>query len=382
MLTIAHLITTLERGGAEAMLTKLVRAHAALGVRSLVISLTGPGFYGPELEREGIAVWSLGMRRGVPEPGALLRLAGILRREKPDLLQSWLYHADLLGLLAAPLAGVPRLAWNIRCSDMDMRRYSRLSRWLVKLLARLSRLPDAVLVNSEAGRRLHHDLGYRPKGWRVIPNGFDTALYRPDEGARREVRAELGLADDAPLVGLIARFDAMKDHATFLAAAERVARRHPEARFLLAGREVEAANPAFAAAATGALAGRTFLLGPRADVPRLMAALDLCCLSSAFGEGFPNVIGEAMACGVPCVATDVGDAGRVIGDTGRVVAPGNPAALAEALDDLLELAPDARRHLGEAARRRIESEFSIATVAGRYLEIYRELTGIRAGITG
>ena len=151
MPTIAHLITTLERGGAETMLAKLVLAHRALGMRSLVISLTGPGVYGPELAREGIAVWSLGMRRGVPEPGALIRLIGILRREKPDLLQSWLYHADLLGLLAAPLAGVPRLAWNLRCSDMDMRRYSRLSRWLVGLLARLSRFPDAVVVNSEAG---------------------------------------------------------------------------------------------------------------------------------------------------------------------------------------------------------------------------------------
>ncbi len=375
MSTIAHLITTLERGGAEAMLSKLVRVQATQGVRPVVISLTGAGAYGPELERAGIAVWSLGMRRGVPEPMALFRLIGILRREKPQLLQTWLYHADLLGLLAAPLAGVPRLCWNLRCSDMDRRGYSRLSRWLPRLLACFSGRPDAVLVNSEAGRRLHHQLGYRPRRWQVIANGFDTDLYRPDPAARREVRASLAVPDDALVVGLIARFDPMKDHATFLAAAERVARRHPDARFVLVGRDVEAGNPAFAAAATGQLAGRVSLLGIRSDMPRLMAGLDICCLSSAFGEGFPNVIGEAMACGVPCVATDVGDAGWIIGDTGRVVPPVNPTALAEALDDLLELPPDGRQRLGAAARRRIEENFSIGIIAGQYREVYSALMG-------
>ena len=374
MPAIAHLITTLERGGAEAMLAKLVRAHQRMGVRSLVISLTGPGVYGPELASEGIAVHALGMRRGVPEPGALLRLVTLLRRERPDLLQSWLYHADLLALLAAPLAGVPRLAWNIRCSDMDMRRYSRLSRWLVQGLARLSRLPDAVVVNSEAGRLLHHGLGYRPRRWETIANGFDTERFRPDPATRQAVRAELGLDDEALAVGLIARFDAMKDHATFLDAAERVAKRHPRARFVLAGLGVEPANPAFAAAASGALAGRASLLGPRGDVPRLMTGLDLCCLSSAFGEGFPNVLGEAMACGLPCAATDVGDARLILGDTGRVAAPGNPAALAEALDDLLDL-PDAERHrLGAAARSRIEERYALDIIARRYLDLYRDLT--------
>ena len=377
MLTVAHLITTLERGGAEAMLTKLAKAHAGQGVRPLVISLTGPGIYGPELEAAGIPVWSLGLRRGAPEPGALLKLVGILRREKPDLLQSWLYHADLLALLAAPLAGVRRLAWNIRCSDMDMRRYSRLSRWLVALLARLSRLPDAVVVNSEAGRLLHHELGYRPKRWVTLANGFDTGRFRPDTEARRDVRAELGLPGDALAVGLIARVDPMKDHATFLAAAERVARRHPRARFVLAGLGVEPANPAFAAASAGALAGRVSLLGPRGDMPRLLAALDLGCLSSAFGEGFPNVIGEAMACGLPCVATDVGDSGRIIADTGRVVPPANPAALAEALDDLLDLPEDERHRLGAAARQRIQEHYALDIIAGRYLELYRDLTSVR-----
>ncbi len=373
MLTVAHLITTLERGGAETMLAKLVRAQASLGVRSLIISLTGPGIYGPELEREGFVVRSLGMRRGIPEPTALIRLVSILRRERPLILQSWLYHADLLALLAAPLAGVPKLCWNIRCSDMDMSHYSWLSCRLLKLLARLSDRPDAVLVNSEAGLKLHHQLGYRPRSWQVIANGFDVEHYRPDPEARREIRSELGLSEDHLAIGLIARFDPMKDHAGFLTAATQVAQRLPLARFVLAGREIEPVNPALAAASLGALAGRVSLLGPRSDVPRLMAALDVCCLGSAFGEGFPNVVGEAMACGVPCVATDVGDARRIIDKTGRVVPPANPTAMAAALIDLLSSPAETRRQLGIAARKRIEEEFSIEIIAHRYFELYRSL---------
>ena len=243
-----------------------------------------------------------------------------------------------------------------------------------RLLARFSGCPAVVLVNSEAGRLRHHALGYRPKRWQVIANGFDVGHYHPDPATGRQVRAELGVPDDALVVGLIARFDPMKDHAGFLDAAGRVARRHPRVRFVLAGRQVCPENPAFAAAVAGSLAGRVSLLGERGDIARLMAAFDICCLSSAFGEGFPNVIGEAMACGVPCVATDVGDAGRIIGDTGRVVPPGNPAALAEALDDILELSPEARGQLGALARQRIVDEFSIDGIALQYVDVYRALS--------
>ncbi len=373
MSIILHIITTLERGGAEAMLVKLVRNLAPLGMRSVVVSLTGPGVYGPELELLGVPVWSLGLRRGLPDPVALIKLVGIIRRERPDLVQTWLYHADLLGLIAARLAGVRPVCWNIRCSDMDMHHYSRLSRWLPRLLGQLSRQPEAVLVNSQSGQRYHHELGYRPRAWHFVPNGFDLEVFRPNEDARAELRRELGLVSGTPLVGLIARFDPMKAHADFLAAAEIVARRHPAVRFVLAGLGIEPGNPALAAAGTGALAGRVSLLGLRGDVPKIMAALDICCLSSAFGEGFPNVLGEAMACGVPCVATDVGDAAWILGDTGRVVPPQAPMALAAALDDLLAGGPNLWRPLGDAARRRIEENFSLSGVAHTYYDLYAGL---------
>ncbi len=377
MTTILHIITSLERGGAEAMLVKLVAGLAPLVVRSAVVSLTGPGVYGPVLEEMGVPVWSLGLSRAVPDPAALVRLVGILRRSRPDLVQTWLYHADLMGLLAARLAGVRPLCWNIRCSDMDMSHYSWRSRLLPRLLGRLSRQPDAILVNSEAGMRAHRALGYHPRAWHVIPNGFDTTRYFPSESARAQIRGELCLTDETPLIGLIARFDPMKDHTTFLAAAALVAHSQPRAHFLLAGLGVVPNNPAFRATLTGDLAGRVHLLGPRDDIPRIMAALDLCCLSS-ISESFPNVLGEAMACGVPCVATDVGASALIIGDTGTVVPPACPEALAAALDAAVAGGPALWRKWGAAARFRVEQNFSMAVVAKHYRDVYAGLLSAHA----
>ena len=376
MPTILHIITTLERGGAEAMLVKMVGGLAPLGMRSAVVSLTGPGVYGPVLEAMGAPVWSLGLSRALPNPATLMQLRSILRQVQPDLVQTWLYHADLLGLLAARLAGVRPVCWNIRCADMDMSHYSWLTRLLPRLLARLSRQPEAVLVNSQAGLNAHRALGYRPRVWQVIPNGFDTALYRPDPVARAQLRAELGVPDEAPLIGLIARFDPMKDHATFLAAAALLATRRPDARFVLVGRGIEPGNPALAAALGEPLAGRTHLLGARDDVPRIMASLDLGCLSS-ISESFPNVLGEAMACGVPCVATDVGDSAWILGETGRVAPPRDPAALAAALEVVLDGGPPLWCRLGNAARQRVEETFSLPVIARRYRDVYAGLLAAR-----
>ena len=375
-MTILHIITSLERGGAETMLAKLTKAMMPLGVRSVVVSLTGAGVYGAELERAGIRVISLEMRRGFFNPMALFRLIGILKQERPDLIQTWLYHADLLGLVAAKLAGLGPLCWNIRCSDMDMTHYSRLSRWLPRLLGFLSRWPDAVLANSHAGQKIHQQLGYRPRAWYVIPNGFDTEQFRPDARAREEMRAALGVAADAPVIGLVARFDPMKDHQTFLAAARILASRHPSAVFVLAGKGVEPGNPAFADALRGGVAGRMLLLGERTDIPQLMNAFDICCLSS-LTEGFPNVLGEAMACGVPCVSTDVGDAAWLISDTGLITPPHDPVVLAAAMASLLTLKPEERRQLGSRARQRIVDEFSLPVIARRYYDVYAELVNRR-----
>jgi glycosyltransferase involved in cell wall biosynthesis len=199
--------------------------------------------------------------------------------------------------------------------------------------------------------------------------------FRPAQESGRRIRRELGLNNDAILVGLIARYHPMKDHGTFLRAAGLVAKKHPEARFLLAGRAVASNTPDLTRALSEhGIHGRAFLLGERVDMPEINAALDIACSSSQYGEGFSNAVGEAMACGVPCVVTDVGDSARIVGTTGLVTSPGDALALADAIGQLIEGGPTLRRRLGDAARQRIENEFSLKAVSQRYRELCETLT--------
>jgi glycosyltransferase involved in cell wall biosynthesis len=376
MITVVHLITGLETGGAERMLARLVARADAGCCRSVVVSLADAGPAAAPIVEAGIECIGLGMNRAAPDPRGLFRLVRLLRQARPDIVQTWLYHADLMGLIAARLAPAPALLWNLRCSDARLR---PLPAALRRLLARLSAIPDAVLVNSQAGRRFHEGTGYRPRRWEYVPNGFDTAELAPDIAARARLRAELGLPDAAVAIGLPARFHPMKDHATFMAAAKMLAGIHPEVRFVLAGAGTEAANPAFARllAASG-VAERVLALGERRDMRAFYAALDIATLCSAWGEGFPNVLGEAMACGVPCVATDIGDAADLLRDTGLVVAPRDPAALAAAWRSLIMDGAEPRRARGLAARARIRRDYELDAVVGRYLALYEELAARRA----
>jgi glycosyltransferase involved in cell wall biosynthesis len=265
------------------------------------------------------------------------------------------------------------LCWNIRCSDMDMSRYSHLSRLVLRVLAGLSGCPDLVVVNSEAGRRLHEKLGYSPRRWEIVPNGFDLNRFHPDAAARRSLREELSIAPDSLLIGLVARHDPMKDHQTFLEAAGLVARERSDVHFVLVGHGINRHNAQLAELISRlALEEQIHLLDERGDIPRLMAALDILALSS-LGEGFPNVVGEAMACGIPCVVTDVGDAADVVGETGIVVPPRDPKAMADAWKKLLGLPASKRQSLGRDARRRVEDSFSIQSVARRYEQLYRDM---------
>lgn len=373
---ILHVITGLNTGGAEAMLAKLVAGSDRRRFESRVLSLLAPGPMAVRILESGVRVESLGLVRGAPTPGALLRAVAAMRRFRPDVVQTWLYHADLLGLVAARLAGVRRVAWNIRCSDMELDKYRRLTRATLRLNAWLSRFPDVVLANSRVAVEHHRRLGFAPRRFEIIPNGFDTGLFRPDPAARAALRAEWGIPGDAPVAGMVARFDPMKDHATFFAAAAELVRSAPGAHFVLCGDGVEEGNRELAALAQGAgLAGAVRLLGRREDVPRVMAALDVHVLSSCFGEGFPNVVGEAMSCGAPCVVTAVGDAAEVVGDAGVAVPPRNPRALAMALRSVLSMRPEQRAELSRKARQRILDEYALDAVVRRYEEVYAGLAG-------
>jgi glycosyltransferase involved in cell wall biosynthesis len=298
----------------------------------------------------------------------------LLRERRPDVLQTWLYHADLMGLAAAALSGVDTVVWNIRASNLDLSHSRVQSRWTRWACARLSARPRAVVVNANAGRVAHHALGYRPREWVVIPNGVDVQSFRPDPAARVAVRAELGIPADAPVVGLIARWDPAKDHRTFLAAATRLAATRPDARFVLVGEGVTLANPDLAAlAARLAPHLDPLALGRRDDVARIAAAFDVATCSST-SEGFPHAVVESMACGVPCVVTDVGDAADIVGDTGIVVPPRDPTALAGAWADLLGAEAHVRAALGEGARARVVARYTLERMVDAYERLYERLS--------
>ncbi len=372
---IVHVITGTGLGGAEVMLDTVLRALRP-GYASQVVSLQPLGPVGERMRDRGVAIESIGMRAGVPDPRAVLRLARRLRRIGPDLVHTWMYHADLVGGIAARLAGVRRVAWAIHNSTLDPKVVKASTRAVVRACAALStRVPDRILCCSDVARGIHVGYGYPADRFEVIPNGLDVRRFSPDPAARGAVRAELGVAPDAPLVGLVARWDPQKNHAGFLRAAAAVLARRPAARFVLAGTRIDDANPGLAALVrANGLGDAVRLLGPRNDVPRVMAALDLLVSASGYGEAFPIVLGEAMACGVPCVATDVGDSSLIVADTGRIVPPCDDGALADAIDALLAQPAEVRSALGERARDRIAANFDIERVARRYEAFYDHLT--------
>jgi glycosyltransferase involved in cell wall biosynthesis len=376
MITIVHLITGLETGGAERMLCRLVARTDRDRFRSLVVSITGAGSVGLAFRAAGVEPMILGLRRGLPDPRGLFRLDRILRKVRPDILQTWLYHADFLGLLVQQLGHAPHLLWNIRCSDLSLASVSPVGAALRRMLSWCSATPDAVIVNSRAGQRFHEQIGYRPRRWEYLPNGFDTDELRPNIGERQRLRAELGIDDDTIVIGLPARYHPMKDHRTFLAAAAILATRRREVCFVLVGAGTEPANRALVGAMAGhRISDRVRLLGERSDMAAIYAVLDITTLSSACGEGFPNVLGEAMACGLPCVATDNGDAADLLGPTGMVVPPRNPRALAAAWEALIALGPEARRSRGRAARARIIRDYGLGSTVARYEALYEDIVG-------
>ena len=384
---VMHVVTSLDVGGAETVLARLAAGDAAGAVSHSVVSLKPGGALRARLEADGIPVRDLGIERNRDAPGGLLRLAAAIRDARPTVVHSWLYHADLLATLALALSGrrrATRLIWGVRCSDMDMSRYARGSRFILTLLPRLSRRADLVLCNAEAGRAVHQRLGYRPARWRVVPNGVDVERFRPRPGERSAVRGELGVNDEHFVIGMCARVDPKKDHATFVKAAGALAETVPEARFVLIGAGTgEPGSPLDRAIARSGIGSRFVRLGLRRDVDRLHAALDIATLSSAFGEGFPNVVAEAMACGVPCAVTNVGDSAAIVGDTGFVVPPHDPEALATAWMQLRSEGCDARAARGAEARRRIAERYSLAAMIHAYRTIYDELAmsgGARAGV--
>lgn len=362
-LRVFHVITGLQTGGAERMLTSLVTSPWAESIDFRVVSLTRGGNFMARLREAGVTVFDLNMRGLISAPFAFFRLVRIIRRYRPHVIQSWMYHADLtatLALIFSMRRRQTRLYWGICCSNMDPRHYSPFLRYTIRICAWLSFVPDKIVANSRSGLQYHQELGYRPQSGMVIENGVDTIAFHPDSETRSQVRRELRVDGDPPLLAMVARKDPMKDHATFFSALEKV----PNAVALLIGRDTDQFPDI----------PRVLKLGETTDIGRLLSACDLTISSSAFGEGFSNALLEGMSCGLPAVATDVGDAREIIGDTGLIVPPGNSDALATAINTLLEEPEDSRLRRRERVRDRIVKNYSLETAVKKFSRLYNGQT--------
>ncbi len=362
MARILFLIRSLDVGGAERQLLSLVRGLAKRRFESTVAT-----FYpGGRLEREipsieGVTLVSLGKRGRWDLGGFLVRLVREVRGKRPDLLHGYMAIANELCLLVGRALGI-KVVWGLRASNIDYFRYDWIQGWSFRFAALLSRFPDLIIVNSRAGREHCIAKGYSGERMVVIPNGIDTEVFRPDAGARARVRAEWGIPEGEPIVGMAARLDPIKDHSTFLAAAARVLADLPQAKFVCVGDGPESYREKLPLLESSlGLEGRVVWTGQRSDMPAVFNAFDVACCSS-LSEGHPNVVGEAMACGVPCVVTDVGDSAWIVGGTGGVVPPGDAVGMAH---EIVRLIRDPRRgEIGQAARSRIETEFSMDILVG------------------
>jgi len=378
---VLHVIGGLDTGGAERSLQRLI-AGTGRDARYThsVVSLSSIGTVGAEMESNGVSVRPLGIRSILGVPRAFLRLFRLIRAEAPDIVQTWMYHADLFGGVASRLAGNPRVIWGVRSTDM-ISGTSRLTAWLRRLCAILSSsVPRFIVCAAEASRRTHEDIGYDASRMVVVPNGFDVPERERHAAVSRRLRKDCGWPDDARVVGCVGRFNHYKDHHNFVNASKRVADQVPLARFLMVGRDIDRANPELVSwiEQTGH-ADRFTLLGERSDVEACLQAMDVFCLSSR-SEGFPNVVGEAMALAVPCCVTDVGDAAFLVGDTGVIVPREDSEALARGLVQLLEMPVAELESLGQRARERIRAQFSAQRTRERFEAMYSSLTATKVPI--
>ncbi|ASW01792.1 glycosyltransferase [Paraburkholderia aromaticivorans] len=383
---IVHIISGLGVGGAEVCLCRFVEQSQKDSVQNVVISLSGEGDVAPRLRRSGCEVLALNMGKSWRTLYVLLELVRLVRRIGPDVVQTWMYHADLAGGLMVFISrlvdwfdlrrprSTPTLVWGVHHTAFPRFREGFVLGAVARLCARLSSaIPDAIICCADAARVSHIKHGYCSKKIYLVRNGFDTELFRPCKSARDDLRMKLGLPADCRIVGIAGRYHAIKDIGNFIDAVAIVGAREPDIQFVMMGHGFSKGNGHLEdRIAVKGLESRVHLMGPTSNIQESLAGLDVFCLSSR-SEGLPTVIGEAMSCGVPCVATDVGDTASLIGETGVVVPPKDSIRLADGILSIVNLSSEERRELGQRARHRIVRHFPLHAACRGYLRLYGRL---------
>jgi glycosyltransferase involved in cell wall biosynthesis len=361
---VLHVITGLGVGGAESMLASVVGAHST-ELDQAVVSLMPNGYHAPRIRERGTPVTELALGGPVSAPMAVSRLARIVSRMRPHVVQGWMYHGNLAALGAVVLSGRrshTKLAWGIRCSDRDPSTESRQLRAVVRLGAAFANRSDILVANSQVGLDYHVGLGYRCSRTLVLHNGIDVERFRPDPKTRASMRATLGIRPDELVLAHVARVHPMKDHGTFVEAM----RSFPGLKGLAVGAGTEGLPPL----------PNLLRLGRRSDVAAILAASDAIVSSSAFGEGFSNAIAEGMSTGLVAIATDVGDSKVIVGDTGWIVPIRSVFALREAITSLVRLPRNELARRGEESRLRVVSRFSLDSAVKAFTGLYLQLANV------
>ena len=367
---VLHVITGLNVGGAENMLAKLIEQGGA--DQPEVLSLLPPGPIAERITARGVPVHSLGMRRGMVGPKAMLHVRRLVDRIRPDLIHGWMYHGNLVASYARFGLGrrVP-LVWNVRHSIPDLAKESFKTRAILRLGATISAGPEAIVYNAHVSRSQHQAVGYSSGRSVVIANGFDTARFAPNPSARDAARATFGFAPDVLRVACVARLHPMKDHARLVRAIGRVRNAGCEVHLVMVGHGLaDPPRDLQQAIEANIPSDRITVCGARLDVADWLPGMDLLVVPSAWGEAFPNVIGEALACGVPVVATDVGDSARIVGAQGIVVPPNDTAALAQAILAFAARPAAERAAMGRAGRERVVRDYALEKIGAVYEELH------------
>lgn len=373
---IIHVITAIDIGGAETALFKLLSFGNIAKEDVLVVSLTTKGEIGFQLTQKGFQVIALNMKSMFSLPMTFYSLMKLIRANNPDIVQCWLYHADLIGGVVSKISGVKHVVWGVRSTELKSGSY--LTSLIRKLCALLSYfIPSKIICVAEAAKAKHVALGYARRKMVVIGNGFDLSVSEIEYESIKLFKQALNIKDHHVVVGSVGRFSTIKGHDIFIEAIKLMIEEYPNLKILMIGRNVDKKNKQLLRWIDKTQNSENFiLLGERRDIPLCMAVMDIFCLHSR-SEGFPNVLGEAMSAGLSCISTDVGDAAELLGDTGIIVYRNNPEYLARGLKELVSNSKERNKLIGRKAKQRIEKKFSIESTCQKFEAIYRELLANR-----
>ena len=361
---ITHIITGLEKGGAERFLYNLLASNFNGQIKNNVISLMSEGYYGPLLKEKNISLQCLNMNRGQINFNSLKKLINILKNQKPDILQGWMYHGNLAALFATfMLKKKTKLIWNIRLTLEVFSEMKFKTRLAIKVGALFSKKPNAIIYNSNRSILQHRKIGFSKSNDYFIPNGFNIEEWQPNESIRYKVRKSLDISNDTKVIGYVGRGEKQKDLPNLFKAFDIVKKNHSDIILIAVGKNLKkyALNM-----------DRIIFLGERSDIQRIMNSFDLLCLSSK-AEGFPNVIGEAMLTEIPCVTTDTGDAKEIVGETGWVVPVNSPLLLAKCIEKVIKIPSDKFKKYGKNAREKIIKNYDINFIKNEYISLYHSI---------